>query len=82
MFPTTYVVVVFRVEKRPSLRVCGSETSQGKRARHLEVYRKPVADGAALCGWRYGRAVSLVPGEWVAPLAAPGAAVTITHLLP
>jgi len=50
--------------------------------RRLEVYREPVADGAALCGWCYGRAVSLGPGERVSPLAAPEAAVTVTDLLP
>ncbi len=50
--------------------------------RRLEVYREPVADGAALCGWRYGRAVSLGPGERISPLAAPEAAVTVTDLLP
>lgn len=50
--------------------------------RRLEVYREPVVDGAALFGWRYGRAVSLGPGERVSPLAAPEAAVAVTDLLP
>ncbi len=50
--------------------------------RRLEVYREPGADGAALCGWRYRRAVSLVPGERISPLAAPESAVIVTDLLP
>ena len=50
--------------------------------RRLEVYRAPVPDGAAPFGWRYGSAFTLGPEERVAPLAAPGASVTVADLLP
>ena len=50
--------------------------------RRLEVYREPVPDAAARFGWRYGRAVALGPDERVAPLALPGASVTVAELLP
>ncbi len=50
--------------------------------RRLEVYRGPVPDGAAPFGWRYGSALALGPEERVAPLAAPGANITVADLLP
>ncbi len=50
--------------------------------RVLEVYRDPVPDGSAAFGWRYRRAESFRPGDAVAPLAAPGARVPVTDLLP
>jgi Uma2 family endonuclease len=50
--------------------------------RRLEVYRGPVPDGAAPFGGRYGSALALGPEERVAPLAAPGASVTVADLLP
>jgi len=50
--------------------------------RRLEVYRGPVPDAAAPFGWRYGSALTFGPEEHVAPLAAPGARVTVADLLP
>lgn len=50
--------------------------------RRLEVYREPVADGAAPFGWRYGRSVSLAAEERVSPLALPDASVSVVDLLP
>src|SRR3990167_1286450 len=50
--------------------------------RRLEAYREPVPDAAARFCWRYGRAAALGPDERVAPLALPGAAVTVAELLP
>jgi len=49
--------------------------------RVLEVYREPVADGAAPFGWRYARRQVFAPSERVAPLAAP-AMVFVADLLP
>jgi len=48
----------------------------------LEVYRDPVADPAALFGWRYGRCEILDASAAVNPLAAPGAIVRVADLLP
>ena len=50
--------------------------------RRLEVYRAPMSDGAAPCGWRYGTALAFGPGDRVAPLAAPSATITVADLLP
>jgi hypothetical protein len=50
--------------------------------RRLEVYRDPVADGAAPFGWRSGSAVALGPERRVAPLAAPGAEIVVADMLP
>lgn len=50
--------------------------------RRLEIYRSPVADGTARFGWRYGQLVTLDVHDAVSPLAAPGARVTVTDLLP
>ena len=50
--------------------------------RRLEVYREPVAHGAAPFGWRYGRVVTLGPDERVSPRAAPAAAIAVADLLP
>ena len=50
--------------------------------RRLEVYREPIADGAARYGWRYGSAQALGPDALVSPLAKPNASVRIADLLP
>jgi Uma2 family endonuclease len=50
--------------------------------RRLEVYRRPVPDGPAVFGWRYGSALAVDPEKRVAPLAAPQASVTVADLLP
>ena len=50
--------------------------------RRLEGYRGPVPDGAAPFDWHYGSAIALGPEERVAPLAAPGANVSVADLLP
>jgi len=50
--------------------------------RRLEVYRGPVRDGAAPFGWRYGTSLALGPDDRVTPLAAPGASVIVSDLLP
>lgn len=50
--------------------------------RWLEVYREPVADTAAPFGWRYARRDTLTVGAAVTPLAAPGARVEVSDLLP
>jgi len=50
--------------------------------RRVEVYREPVPDAGAPFGWRYGRLVSHAADERIAPLAAPGVAVSVADLLP
>jgi Uma2 family endonuclease len=48
----------------------------------LEVYRQPIATEDASYGWTYGSVRRLILGEFVTPLAAPGARVTVADLLP
>ena len=48
----------------------------------LEVYRQPVPDAAAPFAWRYASAERLDPGASVTPLAAPGARIAVSDLLP
>jgi Uma2 family endonuclease len=50
--------------------------------RVLEIYRQPVADELAPFGWRYASRQTLGAESHVAPLAAPGARVSISDLLP
>jgi Uma2 family endonuclease len=50
--------------------------------RQLEVYRDPVPDQDAPFGWRYGRRLTLGETDGIAPLAAPGATVAVSDLLP
>jgi len=50
--------------------------------RVLEVYREPVRDAAAPFGWRYARTEVLDASARVAPLAAPGASIPVSRLLP
>ena len=50
--------------------------------RVLEVYRKPAPDPAAPFGWRYARREVLDASAQVTPLAAPGASIPVSHLLP
>ena len=50
--------------------------------RVLEVYREPAADAAALFGWRYTRSEVFPADARVTPLAAPGASVVVSALLP
>ena len=50
--------------------------------RLVEVYREPIADGAAPFGWRYGRAVTLGPDDHVSPLTLPAVAIAVADLLP
>ena len=52
------------------------------KGRVLEVYREPGPDVAALYGWAYRSAQSLRAGEYVSPLAAPAARVSVADLLP
>jgi Uma2 family endonuclease len=52
------------------------------RDQRLEVYRDPMPDGAAAFGWRYGTALTLGPPQQVAPLAVPGASISVADLLP
>ena len=50
--------------------------------RVLEVYREPARDAAAPFGWRYTQRTGHgLPAE-VTPLAAPGARVAVSRLLP
>jgi Uma2 family endonuclease len=48
----------------------------------LEVSREPVASGAARAGWEYASVQVLTRGAAVSPLAAPGARIAVTDLLP
>jgi Uma2 family endonuclease len=48
----------------------------------LEVYRQPIPTEDASYGWTYGSVRRLILGEFVTPLAAPGARVTVADLLP
>ena len=50
--------------------------------RVLEVYREPAADPSALFRWRYGRREVFDASARVSPLAAPGAGVRVSDLLP
>jgi Uma2 family endonuclease len=50
--------------------------------RVLEVYREPVPDSASPFGWRYTRSEVFDASARVAPLAAPGANVLVSNLLP
>jgi Uma2 family endonuclease len=50
--------------------------------RRVEIYREPMADGAASFGWRYGRSVTLGPDERLSPLAALAAEIAVADLLP
>ena len=50
--------------------------------RRVEIYREPMADGAASFGWRYGRSITLGPDERISPLAAPAAEIAVADLLP
>ena len=50
--------------------------------RVLEVYREPVRDAAAPFGWRYARAEVFFASAQVTPLAAPGASIPVSRLLP
>ena len=50
--------------------------------RVLEVYREPVPDSASPFGWRYARSEVFDASARVAPLAAPGANVLVSNLLP
>lgn len=50
--------------------------------RVLEVYREPVSDPAAPFGWRYGHCQVLDASAHVTALAAPGASVAVSALLP
>ena len=48
----------------------------------LEIRREPEASPAALHGWRYRSVQTLRPPATVAPLVAPGAAISVADLLP
>jgi len=48
----------------------------------LEVYRRPVASESSRFGWTYAETHMLGRGETIAPLAAPGAEVSIDDLMP
>jgi Uma2 family endonuclease len=50
--------------------------------RVLEVYRQPAADTSAPYGWRYASIQTLGSASSIAPLAAPGARVRVSDLLP
>jgi Uma2 family endonuclease len=50
--------------------------------RVLEVHREPARDAGAAFGWRYTRTDLFGPGARVTPLAAPGARVAVSDLLP
>jgi Uma2 family endonuclease len=48
----------------------------------LEVYRNPITDVASSSGFNYPGQVILRPGDFVSPLAVPGAKVAVADLLP
>jgi Uma2 family endonuclease len=50
--------------------------------RVLEVYREPAPDSASPFGWRYARSEVFDASARVAPLAARGANVLVSNLLP
>lgn len=50
--------------------------------RMLEVHRDPVADPAAVFGWRYRSITTLAPPAAVAPLAFPATSIPVADLLP
>jgi Uma2 family endonuclease len=50
--------------------------------RVLEVYRDPVADAAAVYGWRYRTVTPLAPRDVVAPLAFTSSRLAVADLLP
>jgi Uma2 family endonuclease len=50
--------------------------------RALEVHRDPVPTTEAPFGWRYGQIQTLRPGDWISPLARPGARIPVADLLP
>jgi Uma2 family endonuclease len=50
--------------------------------RVLEIYRKPVADPAAIYGWRYASRAVFGPDASASPLASPTAAIVVHALLP
>jgi hypothetical protein len=49
--------------------------------RVLEVHRDPIADPAAIYGWRYRSVVSLGPADVATPLAFPSLRIAVTDLL-
>lgn len=48
----------------------------------VEVYRDPIADASVERGHRYATTMTLRPGEFVSPLAAPQARIAVADLLP
>ncbi len=50
--------------------------------RQLEVYRNPMVDNTALHGFAYADKAILIPGDFVNPLALPGASIAVADLLP
>ena len=50
--------------------------------RVLEIYREPILDPTTRFGWRYASLETLEPSASAAPLAAPGARIPISDLLP
>ena len=50
--------------------------------RVLEVYRRPIPDPSAPFGWRYAAKEVRSSESSVAPLAAPGAPILVSDLLP
>lgn len=50
--------------------------------RVLEVHRDAVPTTEAPFGWRYGQIQTLRPGDWISPLARPGARIPVADLLP
>jgi hypothetical protein len=51
-------------------------------SQRLEVYRDPVRDPTMPFGWRYALVIVLGHGDAVSPLAARGARVSVSDLLP